>query len=173
MMTQPFRFRWTGQGHDECAKNTFDATNWDALLDVTRKSSGDAECLFEGDFHAGGRHIVRRIVVPSKRCRWIARLPIMPSSNTKSNGSWWTRERQFTMQSEIATMKHIAKTTNIPVPEVFGYNICLDANPVGHPYILMHCIEGNMIFDLGGPGVLNPEQSERLHQSIASIQMHR
>lgn len=75
------------------------------------------------------------------------------------------------MQSEIATMKHIAKTTNIPVPEVFGYNICLDANPVGLPYILMHCIEGNMIFDLGGPGVLNPEQSERLHQSIASIQV--
>ncbi|KND89022.1 Altered inheritance of mitochondria protein 9, mitochondrial [Tolypocladium ophioglossoides CBS 100239] len=169
-MTQPFRFRWTGQHWDEASENTFHATNWDALLDVTRRLSGDAKCVFDGVYHAGGRHIVRRIAVPSRQSKWIARIPIMPSPNPESEGSWWTSEQQFTMQSEIATMKYIAKTTNIPVPEVFGYNICVDANPVGLPYMLMHCIEGNMLYDLGGPCILNSEQSERVRKSIASIQ---
>lgn len=74
-------------------------------------------------------------------------------------------------QSEIATMKYVAEATTIPVPEIFGYNIDLDMNPVGLSYILMHCIEGNMIFDLGGLEVLNPEQRAKLDQSIASIQV--
>ncbi|KAM0415906.1 hypothetical protein ACHAPT_013117 [Fusarium lateritium] len=72
------------------------------------------------------------------------------------------------MLSEIATMKHIAKTTNIPVPEVFGYDCCLAANPAGLPYMLMSCIEGNMLADLGHEP--DEHQRERLHRSILSIQ---
>lgn len=170
-MAQPFLFYWTGQDDDELIKRTVDAVNWNALLDITRKLSGDTNCLFEGNINAGGRHIVRRIVVPSKRIRWIARLPIVSSSYSNSNDNWWTEERWFIMQSEVATMKHIALHTDIPVPEVFAHDTLSDVNPVGLPYVLMHCIEGNTIFDLGGLGKLTLDQNRSLHQSIAFLQV--
>lgn len=75
------------------------------------------------------------------------------------------------MESEIATMKYIAKFTNIPVPTILGHRTSIDGNPVRLPYMLMQCIRGNMLFDLGGPGILNCEQKSRIRKSIASIQV--
>ncbi|KAF1948850.1 hypothetical protein CC80DRAFT_540719 [Byssothecium circinans] len=170
-MTQPFTFRWTGQHNDEQSKKTYLCTDWDVLLNITKRTSGDPACVYQGDYHAGGRHIVRRIELPNDGKSWIARIPTVPDPFVSEfDGRWWTSEQQFTMESEIATMNFIAQTTDIPVPKVFGYKTCLDGNPVKLPYILMQCIEGNMIFDLGGLDVLTDEQNAKLRDSIASIQ---
>lgn len=77
------------------------------------------------------------------------------------------------MESEIATMKFIAQTTDILVPKVFGYQTFIDGNPVRLPYLLMQCIEGNMLFDLGGPSVLTVDQRAKIRRSIASIQVRQ
>ena len=58
------------------------------------------------------------------------------------------------MESEIATGKFIAQATDILVPKVFGYSTGVDANPVRLPCLLMQCIEGNVVYDVGGPDIL-------------------
>jgi hypothetical protein len=169
----PFTFRWTGQ-HDEQSKETFFHTDWDGVLDIAKRLSGDSTCAYQGDYHAGGRHIVRRIEVPKQDELWIARIPTIPMSNASAwDTRWWTREQQFTMESEIATMKFIAQATDIPVPKVFGYNTRIDGNPARLPYLLMQCIEGNMLFDLGGPDILTDKQRVKIRKSVASIQVRQ
>lgn len=166
-----FVFRWTGQHNDEQSNNTYGHTDWDALLDITKQLSGDQTSAYEGNFHAGGRHIVRRIRLTERGELWLARIPTISGPPVLApDSSWWTNERQFTMESEIATMKFISQSTDIPVPRVFAYNTGLEQNPVGLPYLLMECIEGNMLYDLGGPNVLTEEQQIKLRKSIASIQ---
>jgi hypothetical protein len=75
------------------------------------------------------------------------------------------------MESEIATMIYYAKFTDIPVPTTFGYRTYIDGNPVKLPYTLMECMNGNMFYDLGGPGILTNKQKSRIRKSIASIQV--
>ncbi|KID94310.1 Protein kinase-like domain protein, partial [Metarhizium majus ARSEF 297] len=169
--TSSFVFRWTGQHNDEQSNNTYSHTEWDALLDITKQLSGDQTSVYEGNFHAGGRHIVRRIKLTERGELWLARIPIICGPPVpEPDSSWWTSGKQFTMESEIATMKFISQSTDIPVPRVFAYNTGLEKNPVGLPYLLMECIEGNMLYDLGGPNVLTEEQRIKLRKSIASIQ---
>lgn len=54
------------------------------------------------------------------------------------------------MESGIVTMKFIAEFTDIPVPTIFGHRTSIEGNPVKLPYMLIQCIRGNMLFDLGG-----------------------
>lgn len=98
----------------------------------------------------------------------------MPASSTSVKDEilkWWTAERRFTMESEIATMMYIAEFTNIPVPMIFEYRTSINGNPIRLPDILMQCIRGNMLFDLGGPDMLTGEQKSRVWKTIASIQV--
>ncbi|KAB5513256.1 kinase-like domain-containing protein [Coniochaeta sp. 2T2.1] len=167
----PFNFRWAGQHNDDLSQRTYLLTNWDALIDVVKQLSGDPACVYQGDFHAGGRHIVRRIGLPQKGGSWIARIPTIPAPfDSDDIRRWWTSEEKFAMESEIATMRYVAQHTDVPVPEVFGYETGMDRSPVGLPYLLMQCIGGNMLFDLGGPGVLTDEQRAKIRRSVASIQ---
>jgi hypothetical protein len=85
--------------------------------------NGGRSCVFDRPYHAGGRHIVRRLDFIDGEL-WLVRIPILPASSTSDQNKilkWWTAERQFTMESEIATMKYIAKFTDIPVPTIFGH----------------------------------------------------
>ena len=104
---------------------------------------------------------------------WLVRIPIIPGPSICCDGKtkWWTAERKFTMESEIATMRYIAESTNIPVPTVFGHRAYIEGNPVKLPYMLMECIRGNMLFDLGGPEILTADQRRKIRKSIASIQV--
>ena len=172
-MTQPFTFRWVGQYNDEQSEMTFQSTDWAALLEVSKRRSGDPSSVYQGDYHAGGRHIVRRIQLPGTGQLWLARIPIIAESpDSRSGDGWWTGERRFAMESEIATMKYVVQATEIPVPTVFGYETGMNGNPVKLPYLLMQCIEGNMLFDLGGPDVLGDEQRAKIRASLASIQVY-
>jgi hypothetical protein len=173
-MTQPFIFRWQGQHNDKRSARTFQHTDWTALLKEARVLNGGQPCVYDGPYHAGGRHIVRRLEFIDGGELWLVRIPIIPASMTSNQNEilrWWTAERRFTMESEIATMKYIAKFTDIPVPTIFGYRTSIDGNPVKLPYMLMQCIRGNMLYDLGGFSILTSEQKSRIRKSIASIQV--
>lgn len=175
-MAQPSIFRWQGQHNDKRSAQTFQHTDWTAVLKESQILNGGRACVFDGPYHAGGRHIVRRLKFIDGGQLWLVRIPILPASSTSDQSEilkWWTAERRFTMESEIATMKFIAKSTSIPIPTIFGYRISIDGNPVKLPYMLMQCMRGNMLFDLGGPGILTNEQKSRIRKSIASIQVCR
>lgn len=115
----------------------------------------------------------------------LTRVPIIPTSmiletEPKSVPSladpekivkWWTENRRYMMESEVATMKYIKSRTKIPVPVVFDYMTVLENNPVRLPFMLMQCIRGNMLFDIGGPDVLTDEQKTIVREAIASTQV--
>lgn len=171
-MTQSHTFRWQGQHDNKRSAQTFRYTDWEALLREAQVLNCGGSCVYDGHYHAGGRHIVRRLKFVDKHELWLVRIPIMPTPLTlDQNETWWTAERRFTMESEIATMKYMAKYTTIPVPAIFGYKSSIDGNPVKLPYMLMQCIKGNMLFDLGGPDILNDKQRCSIRKSIASIQV--
>lgn len=167
MAAATFSFRWTASAHDDLTEATFLRVDWAALLQVCREQSGDPACVYQGDdYHAGGRHIIRRIELNRKGELWLARIPKLPSGP----GKQWTPHELFVMESEIATMKHIANNTEIPVPKVYSYS-CTAMNDVKAPFLLMQCIEGNMLFDLGGPSVLDAEKNLQMCKTLAWIQV--
>ena len=171
-MTQSSIFRWSGQHNDERSDWTFGYVNWTAVLSEAQIVNGGQLCEFDGGYHAGGRHIVRRIQFIDSGRLWLVRIPILLDSSVSNQDEMlesWTDERRFIMESEIATMKHVANSVNV-VPTIFGYKTFINGNPVKLPYILMQCIYGNMMFDLGGLGILNHEQKIKIRRSIASIQ---
>jgi len=170
-MSQPFTFRWHGQHNNQHTEWTFKCANWSALLVEVRNLTSGRHCSYEGCYHAGGRHIVRRLVFSDGET-WLARVPIVPGNfDPDTRSAWWTAERKFTMESEIATMKHIATTTSLPVPTVFGYQTSIDSNPVKLPYVLMQCIRGNTLYDLGGSDILNSKQRKTIRMSVAAVQV--
>ena len=59
----------------------------------------------------------------------------------------WTDDDVKCMQSEIDTMAFIRTRSEIPVPEVFTYDLSKD-NTVGMPYMFLELIYGNSLRDL-------------------------
>lgn len=74
------------------------------------------------------------------------------------------------MESEIATMKYIANNTEIPVPKVYAHS-CTAKNQVKTPFLLMQCIQGNMLYDLGGQSALDAQKRLQMCQKLAWIQV--
>jgi hypothetical protein len=90
--------------------------------------------------------------------------------------AWWGAYRKWEMESEIATMIHIARTTEIPVPKIYGYNTSIVGNPAKLPYMFMQCIKGNILQDIGGSGAerrLEKDQRVKLKKAVAWIQVCR
>jgi hypothetical protein len=170
-MSKHFRFRWDGQHDNEQTDRTFRYANWDALLEEVRKLTNDPHCTYDGRYHAGGRHIVRRIVFSKRNNVWLGRVPIVADIEPNAILTWWTPERKYTMESEIATMMYLAHHATVRVPIVFRYQTAIERNAVKLPYLVMECIQGNMLFDMGGPDQLTAEQRGKIRGSIANIQV--
>ncbi|KAG8415435.1 hypothetical protein J3458_009282 [Metarhizium acridum] len=127
----PFVFRWEGQHNDKQSNHTYNHTKWDALLDITKQISGDQTSAYEGIFHAGGRHIVRRIKPAERDELWVARIPIISDVSVLGfDSGWWTSEKQFTMESEIATVKFISSPPISPYQES---GVCIQHGPRKKP----------------------------------------
>ncbi|KAH8882420.1 kinase-like protein [Thozetella sp. PMI_491] len=159
----PFHFRWEDQHKEIPLRFRDEFMDWDALLDIAKAESKDDGCQYQENLHEGGRHRVRRLFLPKTGKLWLVRVPIQ---------SPWTEGARLHMESEIATMIYISRYTDIPVPKVFHYNTRTEGNPVKVPYILMECIEGNILPDLipGGRTLLTDEQKAKIRVSVASIQ---
>jgi len=98
---------------------------------------------------AGGKHVVLELEFEDG-VRWIARI-MFPQCEQDDNhqcmGGY--SEENFSdciagMESEIATLQHVAKATSVPVPRVFGYDLRKD-NDIGGPYMLMEMIYGETV----------------------------
>lgn len=171
-----FKFRWTGNYYDEESELTYIHTNWDALRMEVETLAGGRECEYEGRYHEGGRHIVRRIVFTNEGDQWLARVPIMQALPTPEEEDeekeekegvmeWsWGEKEKYEMESEIATMAYVREHTQIPIPKVFGYNSRLAGNPVNIPYILMECMKGNAYHEL-----MSVEPTEEIWSKVRSI----
>ena len=75
-------FRWQGQHNDKRSASTFEHTDWTALLKEAQILNGGRSCIFDGPYHAGGRHIVRRLEFIDGGQIWLVRIPIIPASST-------------------------------------------------------------------------------------------
>lgn len=150
-----FKFRWMGDYCDEESEITFIYMNWDALKVEAKALNRGRECEYEGRYHEGGRHIVRRLLFADGGDQWLVRVPIMQTLSVPFEGvmEWsWGKKEKREMESEIATMAYVKEHTQIPIPNVFGYNSRLAENPANFPYILMECMKGNVYDELLGVG---------------------
>ncbi|KAK2750686.1 hypothetical protein FQN57_002759 [Myotisia sp. PD_48] len=174
-MAQPLTFRWNGQYADESSARTNKYIDWDALLREVQALSSRS-CSYDGEHHVGGRHIVRRFIFADTGERWLVRIPVVPGSDEPLSkddvSSFWTAKQKFKWESEIATMKYLSERMTTPVPAIHGYSTSIDGNPVKVPYMLMQCIEGNILYDLesGGTDALDEEQKRKVRKAVASIQ---
>lgn len=168
-----FKFRWIGDYCDEESELTYVHTDWDALKVEAKTLNGGRECEYEGRYHQGGRHIVRRLLFADGD-QWLARVPIMqtlfnPFEEGVMEWSWGIKEKHE-MESEIATMTYVREHTQIPIPHVFGYNLRLAENPVNFPYILMECLKGNVYDELISVGPTE-EIWSRVRSILAWVQV--
>jgi aminoglycoside phosphotransferase (APT) family kinase protein len=107
-----------------------------------------------------------RLLQFADKTRWAARVHITRS------GYLSTKSR---LQSEIATMLFIKENSDLPVAEVFAYELDED-NPVGAPFILMELLPGSVAMDtMGGyavhRGIFPTECLESLCRSVAKCQV--
>lgn len=74
-------------------------------------------------------------------------------------------------RSEIATMKylHDSPLYNIPVPQVYGYDLTFD-NPVGAPYVLRECVQGTNLATDGRFYKLSREDKLKVVREMAYVQ---
>ncbi|KAJ5114027.1 hypothetical protein N7456_002561, partial [Penicillium angulare] len=113
------------------------------------------------DYVASGMNNIVRLLEFSNGRRWAARVHI------KRND----RDDTAKLASEIATMQLIKEHSQVPVPEVFGFDVHED-NPVGAAFILMELLPGSVVMDtLGGHkvhhGVIAKEYRQAFYRSVA------
>ena len=103
--------------------------------------------------------------------RWVLKLP------ASGHPRCWDDFAARALESEAFTMRWIKEKTTIPVPEVYGFDTCMD-NAIGCPYIMMQYIKGQSMYQ----GWFNPQVSPasleqfraRALQTIAAamVQLH-
>ncbi|OAA55463.1 Aminoglycoside phosphotransferase [Cordyceps fumosorosea ARSEF 2679] len=88
-------------------------------------------------FTCGMNNLVLKVAF-SDNVYWIARVQHSPVDSSHA------REHTLDMLSEIATMKTLHSRTSIPVPMVFDFDTS-PSNEFGFPYILMECLNGQIL----------------------------
>lgn len=68
--------------------------------------------------------------------RWVARIRLPKESSESDN-------IETSMLSEIATMRLVSAKTEIPVPQIYGFDVA-SANPFGFRYLLMQALPGHV-----------------------------
>ena len=97
-------------------------------------------------FNAGSTHVVMKVRFDDGVV-WLARFRF-PRCNRRDHtcvgGFLSFPDASMTMQSEIATMDLVRKTTTIPLPAVYGHDLSAN-NPFGAPYLLIEQMPGESI----------------------------
>jgi hypothetical protein len=110
---------------------------------LSRIASGLAglECKALDEIAKGLNNIVRPLEFPDKN-RWAARVHIRRGKPPLVNST--------KLETEIATMQSIKEYSDLPVPQVFAYEVD-EENTVGAAYIFMELLPGTVAVDaLGG-----------------------
>jgi hypothetical protein len=193
-MAEPFKFLWTDFDYDFQARSTFYYVDWTAVLEEARKRNHGRSCVYDGhdrEWRNGGSHLTRRIKFIDTGDLWLVRLPQIPirglprvededipdmMAGRVIPPEWWTDQRVFAFESEIATMIYVAENTDIPVPEIYGWNSSIDGNPAKLPFVFMQCINGNILQDIRGEfahKTLTKDERTKIKKAMAWIQVCR
>jgi hypothetical protein len=144
------------------------AINWEKLKSLASEIRGMG-CELSDKYSLGQYNLVKRLTFVDG-VSWIVRLrlPQLPSV-------FGTREAMKIadcMSIEIATMNYTRLHSDIPVPEVFGYDLSVE-NTVGAPYMFITYLHGTIAAELQqakecGTGVFgSPEQDCRFWAQMA------
>ena len=148
--------------------------NWAGVCGRASAIRGVA-CRLES-INFGGVNMIRRIAFDDD-VQWVVRIP-MPhwiigddkSFTIQTRTECWNEEQGEKMKSEVYTMIYIRDHSDIPVPEIFDFDITPN-NPLGAPYIFMECVMGNSITDLSGEFKVPEQYSDKLNTAIAKFQV--
>lgn len=99
---------------------------------------------------------------------WIVRVPMIPTFKGVTTYKEIGRTERANFLSSIATTMYIRGNTEIPVPDVFGYDFNPE-NEFGAPYALLECVQGNCIRDISDE--VPAEHRERFDKSLAQYQV--
>ncbi|OAQ99517.1 hypothetical protein LLEC1_05571 [Akanthomyces lecanii] len=110
-----------------------------ARITKTRAASPGVTCTVNTQYFTFGMNNVVFKITFSDGLIWIARICHSPGRGSDGNTSHRT-----SMLSEIATLKTLQKQTTIPVPDVYTFETST-SNAFGYPYMLMKCLEGQML----------------------------
>jgi hypothetical protein len=171
------RLRWVPKNIDYAPivsqrTGSEEMVNWSAVLTLaTQLRPGGIKCQL-GALHFGGVNMIRQVVFDDG-VEWIIRIPMVPynpinDATMQGRDHHWTQQRREEMRCSILTSEYVRTHSDIPVPEVFGFDTeC--SNVIGPPYVFMECIKGNAITDLGetvpGPFV------DKVHAFMARFQV--
>jgi hypothetical protein len=144
------------------------AIKWENLKTLASGIRGMA-CELSDKYSLGHYNLVKRLTFVDG-VSWIVRLrlPQLPSVF----GAREAMKAVDCMSIEIATMNYIRLNSDIPVPEVFGYDLSKD-NTVGAPYIFIEYLHGTVAAELQqakecGTGIFgSPEQDRRFWAQMA------
>lgn len=93
-------------------------------------------CSIErGKFASGHENVVLKLLFSDSE-RWVARIRLPDESSEPD-------DIETSMLSEIATMRLVGAKTEIPVPQIYGFDVAA-ANPFGFRYILMQALPGRV-----------------------------
>ena len=144
------------------------AIKWEKLKTLASGIRG-MECELSDKYSLGHYNLVKRLTFVDG-VSWIVRLrlPQLPSVF----GAREAMKAADCMGIEIATMNYIRLNSDIPVPEVFGYDLSAE-NTVGAPYIFIEYLHGTVAAELQqakecGTGTFgSPEQDRRFWTQMA------
>ncbi|KAI0160733.1 kinase-like domain-containing protein [Xylariaceae sp. FL1272] len=118
-------------------QQTVERTNWDALCQLASELNHGLSCILL-DKSTNGLYNLVRLIQFSDQTRWIVRIPLRRSAADSVE-----------LQREVDTMYLVRDRSQIPVPQIFAYEVDGD-NPVGVPFVLMEFLPGNTAVDSAG-----------------------
>ena len=107
-------------------------------------------------FASGFNNLVVELAF-SDNVYWIARIPHRPIDD----------EIRTSLLSEIATMNIVHKRTNIPISQIFEFELSTD-QPFGYPYILMEYLGGHALND-GLATSIPPQYHTKVAKQLANV----
>lgn len=145
------------------------AINWTALMKYAIKlrdpqsaePSNTRTCHIHPSYNMGGLHLVRALEFDDGT-KWVARIQLHQC----------TSDSKKRLLHEVQTLSLLRERTDIPVPEIFGYEISGDI--IGRSFMIMEFVPGSTAMDaFGGWKVHNGEIPLRFKsafsRSIAKI----
>ncbi|KAJ2895752.1 hypothetical protein MKZ38_006192 [Zalerion maritima] len=115
------------------------------------------------NFSSGYSHVVLQVKF-SDGMSWAARLLHREAFADEQS----MEEEKTSLLSEMATMKVVRERTNVPVPEVFAFDMS-PGNPVGYPWVLMGWVEGKALRQNLARGVPAGEKRDKVASQIADV----
>ncbi|KAH8196701.1 hypothetical protein TruAng_009130 [Truncatella angustata] len=112
-------------------------TDWAKLCELASQQNNGLSCV-PLDKITNGLHNLVRLLEFSNQTRWVARISLYKSV-----------AESMKLRSEIAVMQFIKDRSDLPVPEIFAYEVD-ENNAIGVPFILMEFIPGSTAMDAAG-----------------------